>query len=145
MKSQVVVDKKSKRIICTNFCNGKRDDFKLFKDSRVRWRKDVCAVVDSGYLGIKNLQPNSRIPIKRSAKRPLTEKDRQINRSITSERALNENVIGCVKRFKILSDRYRNRRRRFGLRFNWIAGIYNFEIGGNGGDFNEGEKSGAGP
>lgn len=145
MKSQVVVHKKSKRIICTNFCNGKRHDFKLFKDSRVRWCKDVCAVVDSGYLGIKNLQPNSRIPIKRSAKRPLTEGDRRINRSIASERALNENVIGCVKRFKILSDRYRNRRRRFGLRFNLIAGIYNCEIGENGGDFNEGEKSGIGP
>ncbi|MEG4817835.1 IS5/IS1182 family transposase, partial [Microcoleus sp. K5-D4] len=26
----------------------------------------------------------------------------------------------------ILSSRYRNRRRRFGLRFNLIAGIYNY-------------------
>jgi hypothetical protein len=40
----------------------------------------------------------------------------------------NENVIGRLKRFKILSDKYRNRRKRFGLRFNLIAGIYNFEI-----------------
>ena len=111
----------------------------------MRWRKDVCAVVDSGYLGINNLQPNSRIPIKRSARRPLTEKDRRINRSIASERALNENVIACVKRFKILSDRYRNRRKRFGLRFNLIAGIYNCEIGGNNGDFIEGKKCGIGP
>ncbi|MDR0640405.1 MAG: IS5/IS1182 family transposase, partial [Holosporales bacterium] len=30
--------------------------------------------------------------------------------------------------FKIISDKYRNRRQRFGLRFNLIAGIYNFEI-----------------
>ncbi|MGL4824740.1 MAG: IS5/IS1182 family transposase, partial [Alphaproteobacteria bacterium] len=30
--------------------------------------------------------------------------------------------------FKIISDRYRNRRRRFALRFNLIAGIYNWEI-----------------
>ncbi|MEG4234701.1 IS5/IS1182 family transposase, partial [Microcoleus sp. Pol11C3] len=28
----------------------------------------------------------------------------------------------------ILSERYRNRRRRFGLRFNLIAGIYNYEL-----------------
>ena len=136
--------KESKKIICTNFCNGKRHDFKLFKDSKVRWHKEVCGVVDSGYLGIKNLQSNSRVPIKRSAKRPLTKKDKQVNRSIASERALNENVIGCVKRFKILSDRYRNRRRRFGLRFNLIAGIYNCEIGGHGGYF-KGEKGSVRP
>ena len=36
--------------------------------------------------------------------------------------------IGSLKRFKIVSDRYRNRRKRFGLRFNLIAGIYNYEV-----------------
>ncbi|MCL2514075.1 MAG: IS5/IS1182 family transposase, partial [Oscillospiraceae bacterium] len=30
--------------------------------------------------------------------------------------------------FKILSERYRNRRKRFGLRFNLIAGICNFDM-----------------
>ena len=45
-----------------------------------------------------------------------------------SQRVLNENVIGKLKRFKILSDRYRNRRKRFGLRFNLIAGLYNHEL-----------------
>ena len=50
------------------------------------------------------------------------------NREISSERVANENVIGSLKRFKIVSDRYRNRRKRFGLRFNLIAGIYNFEL-----------------
>ena len=34
-------------------------------------------------------------------------------------------MIGSLKRFKIISDRYRNRRKRFGLRFNLIAGIAN--------------------
>ncbi|MCX5961626.1 MAG: IS5/IS1182 family transposase, partial [Cyanobacteria bacterium] len=29
---------------------------------------------------------------------------------------------------RILSSRYRNRRRRFGLRLNLIAGIYNYEL-----------------
>jgi hypothetical protein len=50
------------------------------------------------------------------------------NRELASERVLNENVIGMLKRFKIISDRYRNRRKRFGLRFNLIAGIYNLEL-----------------
>jgi hypothetical protein len=50
------------------------------------------------------------------------------NRILSSERVLNENVIGMIKRFKIIGDRYRNRRKRFGLRFNLICAIYNFEL-----------------
>jgi hypothetical protein len=34
----------------------------------------------------------------------------------------------AAKRFKIIADRYRNRRRRFGLRFFLIAAIYNMEL-----------------
>ena len=41
--------------------------------------------------------------------------------------AYNEHAIGFIKRFKIVADRYRNRRKRFGLRFNLIAGICNYE------------------
>ncbi|MBC6686235.1 transposase, partial [Wolbachia pipientis] len=50
------------------------------------------------------------------------------NRTLMSHRAIVENVIGLLKRFKIISDRYRNRRKRFGLRFNLIAAIHNFEL-----------------
>ncbi len=41
---------------------------------------------------------------------------------------LTKNVIGILKRFKIIADKYRNRRKRLGLRFNLISGIYNFEL-----------------
>ena len=54
--------------------------------------------------------------------------DKKKNRALSSERVVNENVIGMLKRFKIISDRYRNRRKRFGLRFNLIAAIYNMEL-----------------
>ena len=50
------------------------------------------------------------------------------NQELASERVVNENVIGMLKRFKIISDKYRNRRKRFGLRFNLISAIYNMEV-----------------
>jgi hypothetical protein len=128
LKSQVVVDKKSSMIICTNFCNGKKHDFKLFKESKVRWRQPILGIVDSGYTGIKKIQSTSLLPKKRSRGKSLTKDDKRTNRAISSKRALNENVIGRLKRFKILSDKYRNRRKRFGLRFNLIAGIQNWEL-----------------
>jgi hypothetical protein len=73
LKSQVVVDKTSKIVICTEFCEGKCHE-------------------------------------------------------ISKKRIFVENVMGAVKYFKILARRYRNRRKRFGLRFNLMAGIYNFEL-----------------
>lgn len=68
------------------------------------------------------------MPKKKTKKIPLTKEDKKNNRLLSRERVLNENVIGMVKRFKIISDRYRNRRKRFGLRFNLIAAIYNMEL-----------------
>lgn len=86
-------------------------------------------ITDTGYQGIKKVHANSDLPKKRSKKIPLTKLDKIKNKKISSERVDNENVIGMIKRFKIISDKYRNRRKRFGLRFNLIAGIYNFELG----------------
>lgn len=100
----------------------------MFKESKVRWTRERCGITDSGYTGIKKLQSNSMLPKKSSKKKPLTKEEKRQNRKISSERVVNENVIGSLKRFKIISDRYRNRRRRFGLRFNLISGIHNLEL-----------------
>lgn len=124
----MVVDKKSKAVICTNFANGKRHDFRLFKESKVRIHPKIKALTDTGYQGISKIHANSALPKKKTKNSPLTKEDKRKNRWLSSELVLNENVIGVIKRFKIISDRYRNRRKRFGLRFNLIAAIHNMEL-----------------
>lgn len=101
----------------------------MFKNSKVRWTKKIQGLTDSGYVGILKFQSNTLLPKKKSKKKPLTKEDKKKNREISSLRALNENVIGFIKRFKIIADRYRNRRKRFGLRFNLISGICNKDLG----------------
>ena len=128
LKTQVVVDKKTGKVICTNFCNGKKHDFKLFKESKVRWVKSIKGLVDSGYTGIKKIHESTEVPKKKTKRKPLTREEKVKNREISSERVRNEHTIGFLKRFKILSERYRNRRKRFGLRFNLISGICNYEL-----------------
>ena len=127
MKTQVVVDKKDGTIICTAFANGKRHDFRLFKESKVHVKPVTQLDTDTGYQGIARLHANSVLPKKKSKKKPLTKEEKALNHTISSERVTNEHVIGFIKRFKIVADRYRNRRKRFGLRFNLIAGICNFD------------------
>ena len=123
-----MVNKRDRKIICTDFCQGKRHDFRLFKESGIRFKKDTETITDTGYQGIQKRHAKSKLPKKRTKKSPLTALDKEMNRQISSERVLNENVIGLLKRFKIIADKYRNRRKRFGLRFNLIAGIYNYEL-----------------
>jgi hypothetical protein len=122
------VDKKSKKIICTAFANGKRHDFRLFKESKTNIHPEIIAITDTGYLGLQKLHKNTNLPKKKTKKNPLSKQDKRENKLLSSERVLNENVIGMIKRFKIIADRYRNRRKRFNLRFNLIAAIYNFEL-----------------
>lgn len=123
----MIVDKNQKKIICTSFTNGKRHDFRLYRESGVHIHPKTKSLTDTGYQGIQKLHPNSELPKKKTKKNPLTKEDKKKNRELSSERVLNENVIGMLKRFKIIADRYRNRRKRFRLRFNLIAGIYNYE------------------
>lgn len=91
-------------------------------------KPETLAITDTGYQGIKKIHKNSKHPKKKSKNNPLSAADKLENKNISAERVINENVIGMVKRFKIVADRYRNRRKRFGLRFNLIAGIYNYEL-----------------
>jgi hypothetical protein len=85
-------------------------------------------LTDTGYQGLQKIHKKTEMPKKRTKKNPLTKEDKLNNQKLSSERVVNENVIGMIKRFKIISDRYRNRRKRFCLRFNLIAGIYNLEL-----------------
>jgi hypothetical protein len=123
-----VVDKKTRKVICTAFTNGKRHDFRLFKESRTKVNPGIKIITDSGYQGIQKLHHKSELPKKKTKKIPLTKEDKKKNRELSSERVANENVIGMMKRFKIIADKYTNRRKRFGLRFNLIAAIYNMEL-----------------
>ena len=95
----------------------------------MRIHPKIKTLTDTGYQGIGKIQSNSELPKKKTKKNPLTKEDKRRNCELSSQRVLNENVIGMIKRFKIVSDRYRNRRKRFGLRFNLIAAIYNMELG----------------
>jgi len=123
-----VVDKASRQIICTAFANGKAHDFALFKASGVRLASWIRAEVDTGYIGIKKIHANSEHPIKSSKYHKLSKEEKLYNRSISSHRVTNEHVIGFLKRFKILAERYRNRRKRYALRVNLLAGICNFDL-----------------
>ena len=123
-----MVERATRRIICVHTAEGKRHDFTLFKDSRVRMKRETKAVVDSGYQGAQHGHANTLLPYKKSKKKPLTNAQKRANTALAKERITNEHVIGSLKRFRIAAERYRNRRRRYHLRITLLAAIHNMEL-----------------
>ncbi len=123
-----MVDQVNGKIICTAHGKGREHDFRIFKNSKIRLREDIECLADKGYQGIQKLHGNSRIPKKKPRGDKLSDRDKKSNQKLARIRVLSEHVNRKLKVFKILSVPYRNRRKRFSLRFNLIAALYNHEL-----------------
>jgi hypothetical protein len=128
LKTQVVIHQKTSQIICLAHGLGRIHDFKLFKNSGIKFGELLKVIADKGYQGINKIHQLSETPIKKSKGKKLTKEQKKYNRELNRLRITVEHVNRRLKIFKILSDRYRNRHRRFGKWSNLIAGIYNYEL-----------------
>ena len=90
--------------------------------------KRIKALCDKGYQGILAFHRNTELPKKKPKKGTLTAEEKAENRRISKQRICIEHVNAKMKVFKILALPYRNRRKRFQLRANLIAGILNYEL-----------------
>jgi len=107
---------------------GSVHDFKLYEQS-VGEKVLDCVEIDgdSGYQGILRFHKNSLMPKKKTKGGVLSVVEKVANRCLARIRILVEHINAKVKVFKIVAYRYRNRRKRFGLRMALICSIINFE------------------
>jgi len=100
----------------------------LFKDDGCEFAEHLRILADAGYQGLAELHENNQTPFKKSKYHALTEREKRSNRALARKRIVIEHIFCKLKVFRILSEKYRNRRKRFALRFNLIAAIYNLEL-----------------
>jgi len=116
------------KIIALAIEKGRIHDFKLFKESKSSRKIRLSKILaDLGYLGIRDICPNSEIPKKNTKLKKLTKDDKKENRKLASKRIIIEQINAKIKVFKITKYPYRNRRKRFGLRMNLICAIINID------------------
>jgi IS5 family transposase len=120
-----VINRATQTILCVATATGKTHDFALFKSSRLAVAPSIELLGDTGYQGLAKLHLNSQTPHKKSKHNPLTHEQKEQNAALASRRITIEHVLRTLKRFRILSSTYRNRRKRFGLRLNLLAAIVN--------------------
>lgn len=127
-KVQAIIHSKTQRILSLCMSKGAVHDFELFKRNLHLIPTNSFILADKGYQGIRALYSDSLLPSKAKKRCRLDPVLERYNREINKRRIGIEHVFGRLKTFKILSERYRNRGKRLGLRFNLIAGIYNLEL-----------------
>jgi hypothetical protein len=95
---------------------------------------DVKIKVDSGYQGIAAYHANSETLCKKSKNHSLSQEEKAFHRQLSRERVRMEHINQQIKVFKIMSERYRNRRKRHKLQMTLLCAIRNYEITHNSGE-----------
>ncbi len=122
-----MIEATTQRILCTFFGQGRQHNFKLFRRSGIHFDPNTRSLQDKEYQEIQHLHGNSEVPKKKPQRGTLSREDKAYTRALAKERIGIEHVNRRLKTFRILAERYRNRRLRFGLRGNLIAALYNLE------------------
>lgn len=110
-QAQVVVHQTTGQILCTAFAKGCVHDFRLFKQDRVPLLPEQLCLTDKSYQGIAKLHPHSCTPTRKPPKQTLPDSERQHNRQLAKQRITVKHSIRHLKIFRILSERYHNRRK----------------------------------
>lgn len=83
--------------------------------------------VDSGYQGLDKTHAQTELPFKKSKRKPLTFDDKDYNQALSRIRMKVEHIFAQIKIFQILAQRYRNKRKRYNIKFKIIAGLINLK------------------
>lgn len=135
VKTQVVVDAKSKRILhVSKTVEGKKHDFRLFKETVCPTANDGghALLADSGYQGLTDQFPNlssARVAKKRfRGDPPLTKAQRRANRLLSKVRIFVEHAIGRCKQYKVLDHVFRHDLSHYNPIFRAVASITNLKL-----------------
>jgi len=76
IKTQLLADKRTKKILVTSSCNGRRHDFRQFKEMRLPIHPTKQIIADTGYQDLQKLHANTLIPFRRRKYKLLTKEQK---------------------------------------------------------------------
>lgn len=128
LKTEIRATLKGRIVHVSKTRPGSLHDFTLYKQG-TPLLKNTRVYVDSGYQGLDKIHTATELPYKKSKHRPLDVEEKHYNQTLSRIRVKVENVFAQIKVFKILSYPYRNKCKRYNLKFNIIAGLVNMKNG----------------
>jgi hypothetical protein len=111
VKNTVVVDPKTKRALVVGpTVPGPTNDRKDAEGIVANVPGSIPVDVDLGYKGLENEYEGINIPHRKPRNGELSEQQKEANRQLARRRIIVEHRIGHAKRYRSISDTYRNRR-----------------------------------
>lgn len=128
IKNEIIVTEKGKIVSASDSVPGRVHDYALRKRGPPL-PEGARVYADSGFQGLQDDHPDTDIPYKKSKKHPLTRDEKAYNHALSRFRVRVEHKIAQIKRFRILSDRFRYPRPSHTAKFAVVAGIVNLLSG----------------
>ena len=115
-------------ILSVRCARGTTHDFKILKDSHLKINEDAQIKTDKGFIGIKELFPNSQVPHKSSKHHPLSKEQKQYNQQLAKERIIIEHRNRECKIFRICKERYRGKHKNYEKTWKLVSAIVNLKL-----------------
>jgi DDE superfamily endonuclease/Helix-turn-helix of DDE superfamily endonuclease len=128
LKTELMVTKKG-RIVSVSPSHPGSDHDLTVRRRGPRLPRGARAYGDSAYQGYDKEHKAIDYPYKKPKDGELNEEEKEYNKGLSRFRVRVEHKIGQVKRFRIVSDRFRNPRPTHDTKTSIIAGIVNMESG----------------
>jgi DDE superfamily endonuclease/Helix-turn-helix of DDE superfamily endonuclease len=128
LKNEYIVTKKGRIASVSPSQPGSRHDLTI-RRAGGKLPEGARAYADSAYQGYDNEHKAIDFPYKKPKGGKLTDEEKEYNTGLSRFRVRVEHKIGQVKRFRIVSDPFRNPRRTHFTKTSIIAGIVNMASG----------------
>lgn len=133
-RKNIVITTKDKYVgFLSKTSSGKTHDFEMLKQcaSPDNMPKDIKKHLDLGFQGFEKQYPGHKIsmPKKKPKAKEITEFSKQQNKKKSATRVLVENTLAGVKRLRIVTDVYRNKKLNFDDKAMLIScGLWNYHL-----------------
>ncbi len=133
VKNQLVVNNKGYIVYKLGHKKGRSHDYDVYKKNHPIIPKDVLNMYDLGYLGIEKDFPEqlSALPYKKKKNQELSQEEKDYNKIHSTKRIVIEHTICRLKKYRIQSDIFRNKLRKYDKVSDIVAGLVNYRISNN--------------
>ncbi|HEY6537102.1 MAG TPA: transposase family protein [Candidatus Nitrosocosmicus sp.] len=111
VKMQLMVNNRGFIIHKLRYKKGRGHDYDIYKENHPITPKKVVNVFDLGYLGVETdfLEQLSSIPNRKQRNLELSQEEKEYNMDHSKKRIVIEHTICRLKKYRIMSDIFRNR------------------------------------
>jgi hypothetical protein len=130
VKNQLLVNNRGFIIHKVGHKKGRKHDYDIYKENRPVTPKEVVNVFDLGYLGVEKdfPQQTSSLPNRKKRNLEISKEESYYNKNHAKRRIVIEHTICRLKKYRILSDVFRNKIITHNKVSDIVAGLVNYRL-----------------